>query len=475
MARQGLDSVLDHIRQWIGLREGPTLPDEGLLERFVSQRDEAAFGELMRRHGPMVFGVCRRVLSSTQAAEDAFQATFLVLARRAGAIARRELLANWLFGVAQRTALKARRTEARSARLQREIPDMPSREPAPEAAWNELRPLLDQELARLPERYRQAMVLCYLQSKTLDEAAAELGCSRGTVKGRLERAREVLRNRMARHGVTMSATALSMALAQEPLSAAVPAVFMDSTRRAAMLFAAGSVATVAAPPVIELTEGVLRTMFLTKLKNTMAVLACSALALGFATHLTLAGSNGTGSQSDHAAAVLAPDPTEAKRTEPEPKKAAPALKDNLEVTVAPTKKSFAADEVPNFDFTYANRTPKDPTAFQAFQLYDIGFEVLSWSCTDAQGRTFKADTPREFDARPFAKTPVLEAGQSHVQKHPMRGPFKTGDAKAESLPPGKYRVSATIRFAAGREAKPTGIRFWTGELTTTPVEIEIAK
>jgi Sigma-70, region 4 len=315
-----------------------------------------------------------------------------------------------------------------------------------------------------------------LQSKTLEEAAEELGCSRGTVKGRLERAREVLRNRLARHGVTLSATALGVALAQEPLSAAVPAAFMDSTRHAAMLFAAGSAATAAAPPVIELTEGVLRTMFLTKLKNTMAVLACSAVALGFATHLTLAGSHGdAGAKSDRAAAVFAPDPAEAKKPEPEPKKAVPALKDDLEVTVAPTKNTFAADEVPNFDFTYTNRTPKDPKKLQAFQLYDIGFEVQFWTCTDAQGRTFKAETQKAFDARPFPKTPALEAGQSQVQKHPMRGPFKTGDAQAESLPPGKYRVSAAIRFAAGRDGKPTGIRFWTGELTTTPVEIEIAK
>jgi RNA polymerase sigma factor (sigma-70 family) len=478
MTRQRLDSVLDHIRQLIGLREGPALPDERLLERFVAQRDETAFGELMRRHGPMVFGVCRRVLSNTHAAEDAFQATFLVLARRAGAIARRELLANWLFGVAYRTALKARRTEARGARLQREIPDMASPEPAPESAWNELRPLLDRELAGLPDRYRQAMVLCYLQSKTLEEAALELGCSRGTVKGRLERARELLRSRMARRGIALSASALGVALAQEPLSAAVPTAFMDSTRRAAMLFAAGSAAAAAAPPVIELTEGVLHTMFLTKLKNTIAVLACSAVAAGFATHLTLAGPSSAGgvpATSGDAAALLAPDPAEAKKADPEPKKAAPAMKDNLEVTVVPTKKTFAADDVPNFNFTYVNRTPRDPKAFQAFQLYDIGFEVQSWSCTDAQGRTFKALVNKEFAARAPSQTVVLEAGQSRVQKHPMLGGFKIGDAQAEMLPPGKYHITATIRFAAGRDVKPSGIRFWTGELVTTPVEIEIAK
>src|SRR5262249_27365225 len=156
-------------------------------------------------------------------------------------------------------------------------------------------------------------------------------------------------------------------------------------------------------------------------------------------------------------------------------KSAPVAKDNLEVVVVATKKSFAANETPTFEFTYTNRTPKDPKAFQAFKLFDIGFEVRSWSCIDAKGRTFKIEWPREFAARQPVQTAVLEAGQSQVQKQSMVGSVKAGDAQAESLPPGKYRVSATISFSAGKEEKPTGIRFWTGEMVTAPVTIEIAE
>src|SRR5262249_30053195 len=141
--------------------EAPT--DARLLERFVRQHDGEAFADLVRRHGPMVLGVCRRVLDDAHEAEDVFQATFLVLARKADAIRQGESLGSWLYGVAYRTALRARAEAARRRALAWEADDMPPSDPAAEAAWRELRPLLDAELQRLPEKYRAPVVLCYLE------------------------------------------------------------------------------------------------------------------------------------------------------------------------------------------------------------------------------------------------------------------------------------------------------------------------
>ena len=176
--------------------------DAWLLHRFASHRDEAAFATLVERHGPLVLSVCRRVLATVQDAEDAFQATFLVLARKAGAIREPNLLGNWLYGVASRIARRARvvanKRQARETRMRR-LPAAPaSASVAGESA--DLRLVLDEELSRLPEKYRLAAGLCYLEGKTNEEAARLLCWPTGTVKGRLARARDLLRQRLIRRG-----------------------------------------------------------------------------------------------------------------------------------------------------------------------------------------------------------------------------------------------------------------------------------
>src|SRR3954468_9394767 len=160
MRTGGLRNVLEHLR----LADGG-LTDGQLLARFLDGGDEAAFAALVRRHGPMVLGVCRRVLGHAHDAEDAFQATFLVLARRAASVARREAVASFLYGVAYRTALRARARRARRHATERQVGRMPHPEVAPPEAqgW---RPVLDRELSRLPEKYRAALVLCDLEGKT---------------------------------------------------------------------------------------------------------------------------------------------------------------------------------------------------------------------------------------------------------------------------------------------------------------------
>jgi RNA polymerase sigma factor (sigma-70 family) len=264
-----LSEVVQHLRRAVLLPDGAGLTDEQLLGDYLHRRDEAALAALVRRHGPMVWGVCRRVLRNYHDAEDAFQATFLVLVRRAASIASRELLANWLHGVAHRTARKARAAAARRQAREKQVVNPP--EPAvPEPdLWRDLRPLLDQELSRLPDRYRGVLVLCALEGKTRKEAARQLGVPEGTVAGRLARARALLARRLARHGLAVSAGALAAALAP----ACVPAPVASATIEAASRLAAGpaAVAGMISVRAAALTEGVLDAMLLTRVKIATAV------------------------------------------------------------------------------------------------------------------------------------------------------------------------------------------------------------
>src|SRR5581483_10440199 len=191
MDSRPLRSLLDGLRR-AAATTGDGLSDAELLRRFVRGRDAAAFELLVWRHGPMVLGVCRRVLRDAHAAEDAFQAAFLVLARKARSLDRRGSIANWLYAVAYHVALKARAEAARRQRRERRA-SAAEAGAAPGEAWADLRPVLDEELSRLPEAYRQAVVLCYLEGRTNAEAARLLGWPVGTVKGRLARARDLLR------------------------------------------------------------------------------------------------------------------------------------------------------------------------------------------------------------------------------------------------------------------------------------------
>jgi RNA polymerase sigma factor (sigma-70 family) len=269
-------------------QEGAT--DGNLLDLYVRQKDEAAFEALVRRHGPMVLGVCRRILGNGPDAEDAFQATFLVLVRKAASIRPAGMVGNWLYGVAHRTALEARRSAAK--RRAKEAQVAPRME-TPDDPLAHLRPLLDQELTRLPDKYRAALVLCDLQGRTRKEAAQQLGLPEGTIASRQARAKTILAKRLARHGVTVSGGALATALAQETASASAPLSLVYATVRAATAYAAGpaTVAAAVSAPVIALTEGVLRTMVLSKLK----IIALLSVVIGL-------GGTGLGGLSIRAAA-----------------------------------------------------------------------------------------------------------------------------------------------------------------------------
>jgi RNA polymerase sigma factor (sigma-70 family) len=262
MADRQLRLVIDHLREMIGARGAGAMGDAQLLDRFLAGRDELAIETLVRRHGPMVLRVCRRVLHDAHEAEDAFQATFLVFVRKARSISKQASLGSWLYKVAYRIALRARARAAQRAALSSLDADLPAADHgrvAAETAWRELRPILDEEVNRLPAKYRTPVVLCYLEGKAYQQAAAEIGCPKGTVSIRLTRARDLLRKRLARRGFAMPAMALSTLVA-EKAAAALPAGLVDRTIRAALT-------GIVSEPIRALAHGVLRTMFLNKIKT----------------------------------------------------------------------------------------------------------------------------------------------------------------------------------------------------------------
>ena len=279
MASSQSKRVVDHLRRAVLAGEATDLSDGRLLTRFIEHRDEAAFEVLVRRHGPMVLGVCRRVLRTLADAEDAFQATFLVLVRKAASIQSRETVANWLYGVAYNTALKARTLNARRGSRERQVAEMPEPEAVPqEAFWPDLQPLLDQELSRLPEKYRLPIVLCDLEGKSRKDAAQQLRLPEGTLSSRLTRARAKLARRLSRRGLVLPGAALGTVLAQKVAPACVPAPLVSSTVQCATALVAGPAASgVISAPVAALTEGVIKAMLLQKMK--LALLG--VLTVGF--------------------------------------------------------------------------------------------------------------------------------------------------------------------------------------------------
>ncbi len=324
MPGRPLTAVLQHVRNLAGAGDAT---DADLLGRIAARREEAAFAAVLERHGPLVFGVCRRVLADVQDAEDAFQATFLVLARKAGSIRRGASLASWLHGVALRVSLEAKTRAALRRRHERAAAAL-RRDGAPdEAPWADVRPALDEELRRLPEKYRAPLVLHYLEGKTKQEAARQLGWAEGTVSGRLDRARKLLRRRLVRRGVAVPAGALAAVLSAEAAPAAPPAL-QEATLRAALSFAAGAAASGVAPEVASLSERALRSLAAVRVKVGAALLLLAgmlAAGTGFVAQYLQASPPEEGPEVAQALPADAPIPPQPEE-EPD-EDAEPGLKD----------------------------------------------------------------------------------------------------------------------------------------------------
>jgi RNA polymerase sigma factor (sigma-70 family) len=279
MATQALVPVVRYLRKLTAPAAVAEAADAELLARFILHRDEAAFTALVRRHGPRVLAVCRRVVRDEHAAEDAFQATFLVLARKAESLTQPELLGSWLYGVAYRTANKAKIEAARRRARERRAVRAQEVNPDDECARQDVRAVVEEEVHRLPERYRLPVVLCYLQGQTNAEAARRLGISRGSVATLLARARDKLRRQLTRRGVSLTVGAALAALTESVSAAAVSMALEQGIVKAAALLAAGQTqaAGALAAQAVALAKGVSKGMLMEKLKIPAALLMMTAL------------------------------------------------------------------------------------------------------------------------------------------------------------------------------------------------------
>src|SRR5262245_16298201 len=259
MAEPPLSRAVRGLRHLVGGSGALERSDGQLLTQFATRRDEAAFAELVRRHGPMVLGTCRRVLGNAHDAEDAFQATFLILARKAAGAVRYQTVGGWLHEVAYHVALRQRARTGRRQQHERQGVKVPAQQTMTDLERRELRQVLDEELRRLPEKYRTPLVLCYLEGRSNEEAARALACPVSTLGWRLGRGRELLRGRLLRRGLALPAAAVGAALAEQASAALPPA--LGAVVRGAVAFTKGTAAVGGASArAVGVAEGVVLTM-----------------------------------------------------------------------------------------------------------------------------------------------------------------------------------------------------------------------
>jgi RNA polymerase sigma factor (sigma-70 family) len=305
VAANSLNNVIERLRRLASLPQAAQLADRELLERFVRRHDETAFTALVERHAPMVLRVCRRVLRHHQDAEDACQAAFLVLVRRAAAVRKAASLASWLHGVALRVALKLR---SRTARTPRPAEDLAAVADPREAAldWSDVGAVLDEELERLPEKLRAPLILCYLEARTRDEAAEELGWKPTTLKGRLELGRKLLRQRLARRGLALSAALVITGVGRA--ADVAPAPLVVTVVRAGLVVATGRALStqLVSARAVALADGFVRGLALRRLFTFAAAMVVALVVAASSWQMTSHSGDSTASVSNSQVAQAAP-------------------------------------------------------------------------------------------------------------------------------------------------------------------------
>lgn len=275
MANESASPILRQLHKMLARQTVKDRTDRELLQQFATKRDESSFAGLVERHGPLVWNVCHRVLRDRHDAEDAFQATFLVLARRASSVCKKEAVGSWLYGVAYRTALSQRRAAQRRRRREKQGQVREPEQPASAtAALHELQAMLDEEVARLPAKYRAPFMLCCLEGKSYAQVARELGCKEGTVSSRLAKARELLQGRLTRRGVTLSA-ALTAATVSSTAETA-PAALVEATAKGVVLSLSGAADTGVSAQAVILAKGATKTLSATMRKLGVILLLTAA-------------------------------------------------------------------------------------------------------------------------------------------------------------------------------------------------------
>jgi len=395
----GSDSLLRYIRRLVIAPKSAATSDAALLGRFISEKDEGAFAALVERHGPLVLQVCRRVLSDVNDADDAFQATFMVLARKAAAVGRREALAAWLHGVARRVALKARSARVRQLRQAQRLAGPaanPRPDPLAELSARELLAILDEEVQCLPEGCRLPVILCCLEGRSLEEAARQLGWTRGSVKGRLERGRKRLHERLVRRGLTLSAALTAAEVSRGAASAAMAAQLVAATARGAVLFATRSAtASGVSAAAAALAGNVIKAMAIARLTIPAALLlATCLLATGFLTY-NLAGSPSASPPPVASARFLSKDKT--ARAAAGPVKNQPeALRDTFNAPIEVSGRVLDPAGAPVAGAKlYVGYSPRPSSFSPSRQTAD--FRV--WATSEGDGRFRFTFTRSELDAK----------------------------------------------------------------------------
>jgi len=485
VSQHRLTGVLGRLRQATDASGGGSPTDAELLGRYVATRDAAAFELLVWRHGAMVLSACRRLLARHDDADDAFQATFLTLVRRAAAISKHEAVAGWLHTVACRVALRARTTAARRARREQsglnidtEAASNGRSDPAVSA---ELGAALDAEIMRLPRKLRDPFVLCYLEGLSNQAAAGQLGCPKGTVLSRLARARARLRGRLTRRGLGLPGVVLGAGLFPEALAGA-PAPLVVATMRAASLLAAGSALTSAASaPVAALTQGVLQAMFISKLKIVATVvvgLAVVAAGSGQVLRTSAAGPAAAGpAAAGQAAAGQAVAGQAAGQEAPRPaatKAAKPAVKPAAKLSVADTEVDVARLRLTEAQILLRQRESDLRTAETTLKLMQIDVEKATLELERAR-EVYRRLVPGGLPPAAPKKQPPPAPDSPAPDSPPMSPPQPASTTTAEAglrVPAGAQTdliQLATTYVDAVRDLRTAKIRLSSAEAGVTPV------
>jgi RNA polymerase sigma factor (sigma-70 family) len=448
-------AVIERLRKAVLRTDGGDVTDGQLLQRFIEARDQVAFEALVRRHGPMVLGVCRRLLGHAHDAEDAFQAAFLVLARKAASVVPREAVGNWLYGVAYHTALKAQAAAARRRAKEKQVTVMPEPQAAPEDRWQDWLPLLDRELSRLPDHYRTPVVLCDLAGQARKDVALRLKIPEGTLSSRLTTARRMLARRLRQHGLVVGGGALAGALSEGATAACVPAALVVSTVKAATLFAAGGAAALTPAPAAALAEGVVKGMFLSRLKIATAIMLAAfglgAMVTGPAYRAVAGG--GAGAQETHqhphgGAPAKAAQPADGARAQPDVKGSGHAVTRKMDFA------DFTTVEVSNVFRVEITRADSFATAVTADD------NLFPYIKVTKEGSTLRI---------------ALDASQKSVWATTLKASIAMPALEGVSLSRASQATLKGFKSAKGFKASVTGACRLDGDIEAGQVDLDVVE